>query len=86
MSEDRFAGMDELFSQKFSRNSLSQLFTIYRLSDNLFQAKSASEIIMLWKTGDTWEGVTNVEEDVFIEHIGKAIDNHVNQNQSRLRT
>lgn len=86
MSEDRFAGMDELFSQKFSRNNLSQLFTIYRLSDNLFQAKSAQEIIMLWKTGDTWEGVTNVEEAVFIEQIGKAIDNHVNQNQSRLRT
>jgi hypothetical protein len=78
--------MDELFSQKFSRNNLSQEFIIYRLSDNLFQAKSASEIIMLWKTNETWEGVTNLGESAFIEEIGKAIDEQVNKNQSYLST
>lgn len=68
--------MDELFSLELLQNQLKHLFTIYRLSENLFQAKSELEIIVLWKTNENWEGVSNMGESAFIEQIGYAIDKH----------
>ena len=68
--------MQILFSAEFFHNQLAELFTVYQLSDNLFEAKSTVEIIILWKNNTNWEGVTNVGEPVLIEHIGKAIDSH----------
>jgi hypothetical protein len=69
--------MQILFSAEFSQNQASQLFTVYQLSDNLFQAKSLSEIITLWKNQKVWEGVTNLEGSDLIEQIGKSIDAHL---------
>jgi hypothetical protein len=68
--------MDVLFSTEFSHNQETHIFIIHQISDNLFQAKSPSQIIMLWKIKESWEGVTNNDEPAFIEYIGAAIDKH----------
>jgi hypothetical protein len=43
----------------------------------LYQAKSDTQIIVLWKTENSWEGVTNHNESVLIEEIGNAIDKYL---------
>jgi hypothetical protein len=73
--------MQILFSAEFSQNKNSQSFTIYQLSDNLFQAKSPTEIITLWKNKKVWEGVTNLEESDLIEQIGRSIDTYTTANE-----
>jgi len=69
--------MQALFSSEFSQNQFTELFTIYQISKNLFQAKSSSQVIVLWKTKDGWDGATNEDEPVLIVSIGKAIDKHL---------
>ena len=68
--------MQMLFYAEFSHNNNTQQFTVFQLSENLFQAKSSKEIVMLWKIKNNWEGVTNTDESDFLEYIGAAIDNH----------
>lgn len=68
--------MQALFSAELSHNQLTYRFIVVRVSDNLFQAKSTSEIIVLWKTHNIWEGVSNLGESELIPLIGEAIDKH----------
>jgi hypothetical protein len=68
--------MQLLFSEEFSQNQLTQVFTISQVSDNLYHAKSLSETIILWKHKETWEGVTNLEESMLIQSIGISIDKY----------
>lgn len=68
--------MQVLFSFDFSHDHFIYKFTIYQLSDNLFRAASSCEVIVLWKTNNVWEGVSNKDEPFFINLIGLAIDKH----------
>lgn len=70
--------MQPLFSSEFSQNQFTELFTIYQISQNLFQAKSSNQVIVLWKTNHGWDGATNQDEPVLIVSIGKAIDKYLN--------
>ena len=69
--------MEELFNEEFIDNhNIKDSFTIYQLAANLFQAKSAKEIIVLWKEKGVWHGATNLSDSNIIHLIGTAIDNY----------
>jgi hypothetical protein len=68
--------MHLLFPEEFSQNQLTEVFTISQISDNLYQAKSLSETIILWKHNKVWEGVTNSEESQLIQAVGISIDKY----------
>ena len=69
--------MLHLFSADFSYEGLHYSFTVYKLDENLFQAKSISEVVVLWKNNNEWEGVSNSEDTSLIKLIGTAIDKHL---------
>jgi hypothetical protein len=69
--------MNHLFSTSFLYNQTEQTFSIYKLADNLFQARSESQVMVLWKNDLKWEGAGNTEEEPLIELIGAAIDKHL---------
>ena len=69
--------MLHLFSTDFIYEGLNYSFTIYKLDENLFQAKSVSEVLVLWKNHNEWEGVSNSEDNNLIKVLGAAIDKHL---------
>jgi hypothetical protein len=69
--------MQELFSEDFSEQDVNNVFTIYQLSNNLYQAQNGAQIIILWKVNNRWEGVCNKDEGHMIESIGAAIDRYL---------
>lgn len=69
--------MNELFSSTFIYNQIEQTFSIYKLSDNLYQARSESDVVVLWKNDCKWEGAGNTEKEPLIELLGAAIDKHL---------
>ena len=75
--------MQELFSREFSGEDQTELFTIYEVEENLFQARSARQIIVLWKVNQKWEGASNQSASLLISAIGTAIDNYLAQSISR---
>jgi len=66
--------MQELFSREFTGEIQNELFTIYKVEENLFQAKSRTRIIVLWKVQQVWEGASNNSSPGLISSIGEAID------------
>lgn len=68
--------MQELFSGEFFKNQHKELFTILKVEDNLFQARSASEVIILWKVNNVWEGAGISTPKDLISNIGANIDNY----------
>lgn len=68
--------MNHLFSASFLYNQMEQTFSIYKLADNLYQARSETDVVVLWKNDLKWEGAGNTEEQPLIKLIGAAIDNH----------
>ena len=69
--------MNHLFSTSIFYNQTEQSFSIYKLADNLYQARSESQVMVLWKNDLKWEGAGNTEEGPLIELIGAAIDKHL---------
>jgi len=74
--------MLHLFSADLLYNGLKQSFSVYQLADNLYQAKSSLEVVVLWKKDNNWEGTGNIEETSLIELIGSAIDKHFSTTNS----
>ena len=66
--------MHELFSRDFSDDRQNELFTIFKVETNLFQAKSKTRIIILWKANNAWDGASNAQSSNLIATIGEAID------------
>jgi hypothetical protein len=66
--------MEILFSDDFKEGSKNEMFTIFRINSNLYQAKSDWQVIILWKVDNRWEGVSNTSENAFISVIGQSID------------
>ena len=72
--------MLQLFSTTIFYNQGNQEFSIYKLADNLYQARSDFHVVVLWKNNNEWEGAGNTEETSLIGMIGSAIDKHLNVN------
>ena len=66
--------MEELFSGKFLDESRGELYTVYKVEENLFQARSNQLVIILWKVKNSWEGAGNIEASALIHQIGDSID------------
>ena len=66
--------MEILFSDDFKEGSKNEMFTVFRINANLYQAKSDWQVIILWKVDNRWEGVSNTSENAFISVIGQSID------------
>jgi hypothetical protein len=66
--------MEILFSDDFKEGSKNEMFTVFRINSNLYQAKSDWQVIILWKVDNRWEGVSNTSENAFISVIGQSID------------
>lgn len=66
--------MQALFSEEFVRGTLKEIYTIYQVNTNLFQAKSELQILILWKVKNKWEGVSNRDDNMLVENIGHSID------------
>ena len=66
--------MHELFSREFSDDNQNEVFTIFRVEANLFQAKSKTRIIVLWKANNAWDGASNQQSPALVSSIGEAID------------
>lgn len=69
--------MQELFSKEFARENRNELYTVYKVEENLFQARSGDQIIILWKVKQVWEGASNQPGPELITQIGEAIDHHL---------
>ena len=66
--------MEILFSDDFKEGSKNEMFTVFCINSNLYQAKSDWQVIILWKVDNRWEGVSNTSENAFISVIGQSID------------
>lgn len=71
-----FVFMQELFSAEFLDELRCDLYTIYKVEENLYQARSNSQVIILWKVGGVWEGAGNIDAAGLVFHIGEAIDEY----------
>jgi hypothetical protein len=69
--------MLHLFTSTFFHNQANQTFSVYKLADNLYQARSDLDVIILWKKDNKWEGEGNTEEVSLIGLIGTEIDKHL---------
>jgi hypothetical protein len=69
--------MNHLFSSTFLYNQIEQTFSIYKLADNLYQARSDLNVIVLWKNNNKWEGAGTIEDPFIVELVGNAIDKHL---------
>ncbi len=66
--------MEILFSEEFSEGNLKELFTVFRVNNNLYQAKSDMQVIVLWQVDSRWEGVCSTSDASLIQTIGSSID------------
>lgn len=68
--------MQELFSGKFYDERRSDLYTIYRVEENLFQARFNLQVVILWKANNVWEGAGNIDASALVIQMGSAIDEY----------
>ena len=68
--------MQELFSWNFFDELQSDLYTIYKVEENLFQARSNLQVVILWKVNGIWEGAGNIDAAGLVSKIGEAIDEY----------
>jgi hypothetical protein len=73
--------MQELFSQKFFDELRSDYYTIYKVEENLFQARFNLQVIILWKVNNGWEGAGNIDTSSLVDKIGAAIDEFYSQKE-----
>ena len=69
--------MHHLFSTTVFYNQADHSFSIYKLADNLYQARSDFEVVVVWKNNDKWEGAGNIQDISLVELVGIAIDKHL---------
>ena len=74
--------MNHLFSSTFFYNQIEQTFSIYKLADNLYQARGDLNVVVLWKNNNVWEGAGTIEDSSIVELVGNAIDKHLNAMKS----
>ncbi len=75
--------MQELFSGIFFDEFRSDSYTIYKVEENLFQARSNLQVVILWKVNGIWEGAGNVDAAGLVSKIGKAIDEYYTDKVSK---
>lgn len=68
--------MQELFSGEFLDELRCDLYTIYKVEENLYQARSNAQVIILWKMNNVWEGAGNIDASGLVSQIGEAIDEY----------